>query len=273
MNTVLLDRVLDAVRGVAGLRALVLGGSQARGTAGPKSDYDLGLYYDPALPLDTAALSEAIKPIVDGPDDDVTGLGAWGPWINGGAWLRIGGVEVDFLYRNLRAVSAVIADGREGRFTMNYQPGHPHGFASTIWMGEAALCKPLWDPHGDIAALKATTQPYPEPLRDGIIQRFGWEAGFAAENAAIALKRGDATHIAGCVYRVVCCAAQTIHAVNRAYLINEKGAIDDAATMPHTIPNLVNRVREFWAGHALAQTVEGAEALANDVLALARRFR
>src|SRR5260221_5542626 len=33
-----------------GLVAVVLGGSQARGTHAPDSDVDLGLYYDPARP-------------------------------------------------------------------------------------------------------------------------------------------------------------------------------------------------------------------------------
>ena len=33
-----------------GVVAVVLGGSQARGTAAPDSDVDLGLYYDPASP-------------------------------------------------------------------------------------------------------------------------------------------------------------------------------------------------------------------------------
>jgi predicted nucleotidyltransferase len=276
MNTVMLGRIVDALQGVGGLRAIVLGGSQARGTAGPNSDYDVGLYYDPDAPLDTDALALAVSSIVDDPDDVVTDLGAWGPWINGGGWLSVSGQEVDLLYRDLRAVSAVIAEGREGRFSMNYQPGHPHGFASTIWMGEISICRPLWDPHGDIAALKSSTQPYPEPLRDSILRRFGWEAGFAADNAAIALRKADAVHIAGCAYRVVSCVAQTIFALNRVYLINEKGAIDEAARMAMTIPNLSMRAKTLWrdlnTADGIARSVKEMTALANDVATLARRF-
>jgi hypothetical protein len=31
---------------------------------------------------------------------------------------------------------------------MAYQPGHPHGFCSAIWMGEVVLCRPLSDSEG-----------------------------------------------------------------------------------------------------------------------------
>jgi hypothetical protein len=70
---------------------------------------------------------------------------------------------------------------------MNYQPGHPHGFCSTIWMGEAATCQPLLDPFGRIAALKRETWPYPEALKAALITRFGWEVDFAIDNAQLHL--------------------------------------------------------------------------------------
>lgn len=54
---------------------------------------------------------------------------------------------------------AVTDDARQGRFSMNYQTGHPHGFCSTLWMGEVATCLPLLDPFGAIAALKSEAWP------------------------------------------------------------------------------------------------------------------
>jgi hypothetical protein len=45
---------------------------------------------------------------------------------------------VDLLYRPLESVERVISDCREGSVSMDYQPGHPHGFCSAIWMGEVA---------------------------------------------------------------------------------------------------------------------------------------
>jgi hypothetical protein len=242
----LLSRVVEALQPVKGLSALVLGGSRGRGTAGPASDYDLGLYYEPDAPLDVEALRAAIAPLVDDPSSTVTRLGEWGPWINGGGWLTIGGAEVDLLYRDLGRVRAVIADARQGHFSMNYQPGHPHGFCSAIWMGEAATCQPLLDPSGVIAELKRQAWPYPEALRNALVARFGWEVDFAIDNAELAARRGERTHIAGCAYRALCCTAQVLFALNGRYLINEKGAVPEAAAFPLTLPGLAETQAGVW---------------------------
>ncbi|WP_224369544.1 nucleotidyltransferase domain-containing protein [Hyalangium versicolor] len=238
--------IVEALKPVGGLSAIVLGGSRARGTAGPASDYDIGLYYEPEAPLDVEALRSAIVPLVDDPSSTVTRIGEWGPWIIGGGWLSIGGVEVDFLYRDLSRVRAVIADARKGLFSMNHQVGHPHGFCSTIWMGEVDTCRPLFDPSGVIAALKGETQPYPEVLKDALVARFGWEVDFAIDNAEIAARRGERTHIAGCAYRALSCLAQVLFALNGRYLINEKGSVPEAATYPLTIEGLADTQMEIW---------------------------
>jgi hypothetical protein len=192
------------------------------------------------------ALRAAVAPLVDDPSSTVTRIGEWGPWIVGGGWFSIGGAEVDLLYRDLRRVREVIADARAGRFSMNYQAGHPHGFCSVIWMGEVATCRPLLDPFGRIAELKGETRPYPEALRDTLVARFGWEAGFAVENAEIAMRRAERTHVAGCAYRALCCAAQVLFALNGRYLINEKGAVAEAATLPVTIEGLAEAEAGIW---------------------------
>ncbi|TNW38854.1 DNA polymerase subunit beta, partial [Acinetobacter baumannii] len=105
---------------------------------------------------------------------------------------------------------------------MDYQPGHPHGFSSAIWMGEVALCRPLSDPTGVVAALKPLTSPYPDALRQALIARFQWEVRFAIDVAATAIARGEQTHVAGSAYRALACLAQVLFAANRRYLINEK---------------------------------------------------
>jgi hypothetical protein len=130
---------------------------------------------------------------------------------------------------------------------MHYQPGHPHGFCSAIWMGEVALCQPLHDPHGSIAALKAAALPYPRRLREALIHRFEWEIAFSIESAELAVPRGEQTHIAGFVYRALACVAQVLFAANERYLINEKGALEQAATLPKTIPGLMSDVADIWS--------------------------
>jgi hypothetical protein len=61
---------------------------------------------------------------------------------------------------------------------------------------------------------------------------------FSIENARTALRKGDATYIAGCGFRSLARAAQVLFAVNRNYLINEKGAL--------TVANLTDRVKSVW---------------------------
>ena len=113
-------------------------------------------------------------------------------------------------------------------------------------MGEVALCRPIHDPRGMITELKAMTSPYPGPLRDALIRRFQWEVRFSIENGEIAVPRGEQTHIAGCAYRALACVGQVLFALNGRYLINEKAALEEAATFPLTIPGLMQRVAEFW---------------------------
>ena len=243
----LLSGLITALEDVPGLTAIVLGGSRARGTARDTSDYDIGLYFSAASRLDTTWLREAMRKHVDDPDSfDVTEIGDWGPWIIGGAWLTIEGRKVDLLYRDTDGVARVIDECRAGQIGMHYQPGHPHGFCSAIWMGEVALCEPLHDPTAKIRRLKAATSPYPMALRTALIRRFRWEILFSIENAELAISRGDQTHIAGCAYRALACAGQILFAVNECYLINEKGAMEQAATFPLTVPNLMERVASIW---------------------------
>jgi hypothetical protein len=248
MKEAIVERLSDALRPVRGLSALVLGGSRARGIARSSSDYDLGLYYETAAPLQVDDIRTAIASLVDDPTQStVTAVGEWGRWINGGAWLSISNQKVDLLYRDLAQVRAVIIECQAGQISMNYQPGHPHGFCSAIWMGEVATCKPVRDEAGIIAELKTRAWPFPNQLRRALILRFHWEVIFSIENAEIAVRRDEQTHIAGCAYRALCFTAQVLFAVNRQYLINEKGAIAEAAAFPETIGELADTSAEIWA--------------------------
>jgi hypothetical protein len=215
--------------------------------------------------IDTSRLLAAVKGVVDDPETAaVTPVGGWGRWIVGGGWLSVGGRKVDLLYRSGEGVTDIIRACRAGQITMDYQPGHPHGFCSATWMGEVALCQPIHDPQGMIARLKALTSPYPEALREALIRRFQWEILFSIENGEIAVPRGEQTHIAGCAHRALCCMAQVLFALNRRYLIHEKGALEEAARFPLTIPELPGRVAQVWLGIGRGEV--------NDALAELRSF-
>ena len=251
----LLDRITAALTPVGGVTAIVLGGSRGRGVHHAQSDYDIGIYYDGAL--DVAALERAAQALNDpgvsrtylsGEADRrpptqsasplMTQLGGWGPWVNGGGWLTVGGEAVDILYRDAARVTGVIADCRDGRFECVYHVGHPHGFISTMYAGEIATARVLHDPKGFATAAKASLDPYPEALRAALIARFSDEARFFLAVAQKAAAKGDVTYVAGCAFRAASCLLQVLFAINREWLINEKGALALAAKFPRAPKDL-----------------------------------
>ncbi len=124
-------RALSAVPGVA---AIVLGGSRGTGAHDPASDYDIGLYYAPENPINSTELSRLLSTLDDSHRQGLaTVVGGWGPWINGGAWLKIAGRPIDIMYRDLGKVTRVIEQCHAGHVTIDYQPGHPFGFVNAIF--------------------------------------------------------------------------------------------------------------------------------------------
>jgi predicted nucleotidyltransferase len=258
---------LAAVDGVA---AVVLGGSRARGQADPHSDVDLGLYYDPGRPLAIAELRALAAEVDDRHlDDAVTEIGGWGSWINGGGWLEVGGVRVDWLYRDMSIVSAIIADCTIGRFSSHYQPGHPHAFHTHMYMAEVHHARALFDRDGSFAALQARTAPYPRALQDAIL-RSGWEADFALATAAKSVRRGDTFHVAGSLFRCAAVLVQMLFAANERYFLNEKRAVETAGAFPRCPPGFAATVTEVLAApgqapEALAANLARMEALVQAV--------
>lgn len=247
----LLTSIVQCLSQVKGVAGITLGGSRARGTHTPQSDVDLGLYYFPAGPIDLSALRQLAAELDDRHQDDlITDFGAWGPWINGGGWLHIHGQPVDFLYRDIGKVSSMIASCREGEVQAVYQPGHPHAFLTSIYMAEIVLGQILWDPHGVLAQLKSQTVPYPPALKQALIQKFFWEAGFSAQVASKGVHRNDISYVAGCCFRGVSCLLQTLFALNERYWMNEKGAVALVQTFPLCPARLETRVNDLFAALA-----------------------
>ena len=209
--------------GIGGVVGVTLGGSRARGAHTAESDVDLGVYY--RAPLDVAALGELARDVA-GPAATVADPGGWGPWVDGGAWLRIDDVAVDWIYRDLDRVERIWSDAQAGRFDFHFQVGHPLGFADFAYVGELALGRVLADPHEILAALQEPMQVYPPALRDVVVDRALWEADFMVVGASKAVTRGDTFYVAGCLFRALGACAHALHAQAGRWLINEKGAID-----------------------------------------------
>jgi predicted nucleotidyltransferase len=244
----LIQQIVAEVKRVEGVRGIVLGGSRAKGTHTSSSDIDLGIYYHPDSPPDLNHLSEIATQLDDEHRAEVvTGIGGWGPWINGGGWLRIQSTPVDFLYRDLKKVMAIIEDCLNGRVEIFYQPGHPLGFVSSIYLAEVAVCQPLWDPAGLIAELKSKVHPYPDALQKVLIQKFAWEINFSIDVARKGIERADVTYAAGCCFRSAMCMLQVLFALNKTYWLNEKGAVALAETFARKPEMFQSRVNETFA--------------------------
>jgi hypothetical protein len=231
---------------VPGLVGVTLGGSRAQGVHAAGSDVDLGLHYRRPLDLDGLA---ALAREVAGPDARVTEPGEWGPWVDGGAWLTVDGVPVDWIYRDLDRVRAAWADAQEGRHAWHAQVGHPLGVLDVAYAGEVALGVVLADPTGELAALQAAARRYPGALAQRLTTSSLWEAGFSVMIAREAVDRRDATYVAGCLFRAVGLCAHALHAHSRRWLIAEKGAVA-AARGAAGRPARVRRPRAPAAGPA-----------------------
>ena len=259
--------------GVRGIRAVVLGGSRARGEHTAESDVDLGLYY--RAPLDVEAVGEVARAVA-GPEAQVTATGEWGPWVDGGGWLRIDQAPVDWIYRDLARVQRSWRDAQDGRFSWHFQVGHPLGVPDFTYAAEAALAVVLTDPSGEFTALQQQARQYPPRLREAVISGALWEAGFCLDIARKAVSRLDSAYISGCLFRAVLLCAHALYAHAGRWLANEKGAVTAAGRLPDSPASFATRAQAVCAGtgateEQLHATLTAAEQLLDDTARHCRR--
>jgi predicted nucleotidyltransferase len=233
---------LGAIRGV---KAVVLGGSHARGRAEPGSDIDLGLLYSEADPFSIDSVRELAEDVHDTGRPVVTNLYEWGPWVNGGAWLTIGGQRVDFMYRSIEHLERVIADAEAGRYEVHYLQQPPFGFFSATYLGEVAVCIPLFDSDARVELLKRRVANYPEALRRAVVQDYLFMAeftltAFAPQVAA----RADTYGTAACLTRAVNELVLALFALNRRYPLNDKTAVAEVAEFDRAPREFGRRVQQ-----------------------------
>jgi len=273
----LINTIVEKLKRVDGVSAIVLGGSRARGTHTSKSDIDLCIYYHHGRPLDLVALEKIAMEIDDSHRTGlITPIGGWGPWINGGGWLTVQSQAVDFLYRDLNKVESIIDECLAGQVDMFYQPGHPHGFVSSIYLAEVVVCQPLWEADGKITALKERVHPYPPALQKALIQKFAWEIDFALQTGKKSIARKDVAYAAGCCFRSVACILQVLFALNEEYWLNEKGALFIADQFQLRPNSLKERIEEAFSrlsvdGQSIGEAIALLEEINQDVDVLLKK--
>ena len=226
----LADRLVS-VRGVVGV---MLGGSRATGAARPDSDVDLGLYYRSPLDVDgLRGLARSVASVRGAPGaaPELTEPGGWGPWVDGGGWMAIDGVPVDWIYRDLDRVRRSADSALAGDFQVHFQVGHPFGIPDFAYAGEVALGVVLADPEAELASLQRRLDPYPPALGRRIVDRLD-EARFLLGGLGKPAARSDTTFVAGCLFRVVTLCAHAVHARAGHWVVNEKGIVESAGRLP-----------------------------------------
>ncbi|MEV6566752.1 nucleotidyltransferase domain-containing protein [Streptomyces kronopolitis] len=263
-----MEEIAARLAKVPGVVGVMLGGSRARGTHRADSDWDLGVHYRGAP--DLSALAALAAEVTGGPVE-IHPPGSWGAWVNGGAWLVLpDGRHVDWILRDTDRVWRVWEECRAGRFEIGEQAGHPLGFWSPAYAGEAALGRVLADTGGELARLRRETRQYPGALRTALTGAAVRDAGFSTAMAAKSSPAGDVLHAALCLSRAVGGLVQALHAHHGIWCLNEKGALAAAAALPRTPPGFGARATGLLARLGgteveLARSLREAERLVAEV--------
>ncbi len=268
-----LENLTGQLAATPGVKAVVLGGSYARGRQNPASDLDIGVYYSDA----TSFVIDDIRRIAAGAagsNATVTGFYEWGPWVNGGAWLHTPTGKVDFLYRSLDKVEKTIQEAIAGTTYFDYYQQPPYGFHSVIYLAETSICLPLFDPEGHLARLKQMLAVYPPALKRKIVSDQLWIAEFTLANAAGFAAKGDLYDTAGCLTRTASCLTQALFALNETYFITDKTAMAEIAAFPRAPQGYVEQLTAILAHPGqtpaeLTATVAGLRAAWQAVVELA----
>ncbi len=270
-----LQGIVDTLIEVDGLQAIVLGGSWASNTQRPDSDIDLGLYYREDTALDIDQVRKIVNVLNDFPDPEVTELGGWGKWVNGGAWLTIKGQRVDFIYRNIDFVSTIIDECNKGETRFDFLQQPPYGFYSYIYCAETQQCKILYDPQRAIEGLKAKISGYSALLKNTIINSFLWQAEFSLELAKKSANTGNVFYAAGCLTRIASSMVQVLYALNETYFISDKRLYKDVEQFNLKPQDLVLRLDNILGdigceSKKLAETLMNTQILLTEFIELCK---
>src|SRR6187431_1842351 len=126
----ILDRITKDLKNIDNIKAIVLGGSYATGMATDTSDLDIGVYYFKEEPFDINTIKLIAEKYANVDTPTVTGFYEWGPWVNGGAWIKTTNGKVDILYKNIDQITSTIENAKKGVWENHFEQQPPYGFSS-----------------------------------------------------------------------------------------------------------------------------------------------
>lgn len=202
--------LVETLAALPGAVAVVLGGSRATGEPDPASDWDLAVYYRGGITLDALAAYGEVHP-----------PGAWGRIMNGGAWLRVGDVEVDVILRDLDVVAYWTAQAMRGVFELDALLGYLAGIPTYSLAAELASGRVLV---GELPVVGAM----PSKLVDLAPPRWRFARDFSLEYARMHARRGNS---AGALGQAAKAAMEEAHArvcARGRWTLNEKRLLAEA---------------------------------------------
>ena len=171
---------------------------------------------------------------------------------------RVDDIEVLIHYklREIDPVVHAIFDCLDGRITIKHESGHPFGVVNSSYAAEIHYGRILWEaPDHPIKTLKeklAMQGAYPEKLRQATIAYFMKEATLALGNGHSAAMQGGIHYASGSFFQAACSWVQVIHALNRQFLLSEKGGMKRANQLPISPQQFrvrVNQVYRYFAAN------------------------
>ncbi|MGN6352497.1 MAG: nucleotidyltransferase domain-containing protein [Parafilimonas sp.] len=241
----LLDKILNEIKLIDGVEAVVLGGSYALNMADDESDLDIGIYYSETSPFDIGKIKRLAEKYAQNEKPTVTGFYEWGPWVNGGAWINTANGKVDLLYKNIDQVRTTIGNAHKGIWENHFEQQPPYGFSSVIFLAETHYCIPLYDPNSDIEKLKESVKKYPLKLKQTVLNDSLWSAEFTIWQAEKFAAKNDVYNTIGCIVRAVKNIVTALFSINEIYPMGDKRAIDilERATIkPDNLNHKINAI-------------------------------
>ena len=193
--------------------------------------------------------------------------------------LEATGVPIAYCLREIEIVERAIADCLDGKIAVKHASGHPFGVVNSSYAAEIHYGRIIWEmPDCPVAALKeklAVQGPYPEKLRQATVAYFMREAALSLENGHSSAMQGGIHYASGSFFQAACSWVQVIHALNRQFLLSEKGGLKRANQLPITPKQFrvrVNQVYRYFAANNPKLAYCEIDMLESEMNALVKSF-
>jgi hypothetical protein len=219
--------VANALIGLAGIRAVSLGGSRALGMDDASSDTDLYAWYRGTL-VGAAVRQQALADLAD---DVVVPFDAFGPedhWHSDRRPFEVVYVDLDVIHAQISRARSVGLDGE---------------VCATAFLHTAYAGVPIADPYAELDRLQTDLASFPEATRTTQLLQLPVMAGEFASQLRGAQARQDWPMVVRRTAGLLDVTVSLLFALNRRYHPGEKRLLAHVASCEVRPPNVADRLR------------------------------